>query len=79
MIREIDRWHAAPTSGRRFEYRLLEDGGEFRLEWKLDGEPDEAFQASVRGDGHSVARRMGDLLRAEDENRNLLTMKARSV
>lgn len=78
-MREIDRWRSAPTAGRRFEYRAVEVDGEFALEWKLADEPDSAFQPSVRGDGHAVARRMADLLREEHERKNLLTMKARSV
>lgn len=75
MTREIDRWHSAPASARRFVYRSVEEAGRFELQVKLDGEPDEAFQASVRGDGHAVARRMAELLREMDESRNLLQIR----
>lgn len=75
-MRIIDAWRGGGPAV-WFCYRLIEEDGRFEVQVKSAEEPDEEFRPTVRGDGHAVARRVADLLRADDEKRNLLPMTAR--
>lgn len=74
MTREIDTWRSL-TPFRTWVYRLSEVDGAYLLERKLEGQPDAAFTPCVKGDGHTVARRIADLLAHEDVNRNVSKMR----
>lgn len=67
MSRLIDAWTGGSSPLRRFDYRLVEEAGAYRLECKLAELPESAWE--VVEYGHHAAQRMAGHLRLEDLER----------
>jgi hypothetical protein len=78
MSRVVDQWVGGSSPSCQYRYRLVElTSGQYQVEVSMLDDPDmdEFYRPVTRGSVHSVAARLGELLRDDHKERKTNRVK----